>query len=239
MPRVAFDEASWSEIIQKPDWYLDYDRFAHAAQDELGEESEPLKKLSKQVRHFFEGRLADGKVALASDGPDWDSQRQPIDTVVIHHTSAKPGYRLPYMNAVQLLNVYAHYYANPVAVDGHIKGRPIWSNHLDGGQQVFYLYHWLMRMDGSFERLLEDDQIGWHAGNWEINKRSIGICLDNDYENQDPPGDILEKLADFIKQNYSGIKPENIIGHCEARAGTICPGSDFLDGWKPLLLEYL
>jgi N-acetyl-anhydromuramyl-L-alanine amidase AmpD len=101
---------------------------------------------------------------------------------------------------------------------------------------VFWGYHWLMRKDGSFENLLPDNQIGWHAGNWDINKRSIGICLDNDYENKDPKDETLQKLADFIKDNY----PNKVtIGHCEARRGTICPGKNFLDGWKKNLLSYI
>jgi N-acetyl-anhydromuramyl-L-alanine amidase AmpD len=144
------------------------------------------------------------------------------------------------MNAVQLLNVYAPYFANPTDKrEKSLQGQPIWSNHFKNNKQVFYLYHWLMRMDGTFERLLDDDQIGWHAGNWDINKRSIGICLDNDYENQDPTDEVLRKLAHHIKQNYPQIKPKNVIGHREARDGTICPGQNFLTIWKPKLLRYL
>jgi N-acetyl-anhydromuramyl-L-alanine amidase AmpD len=96
-----------------------------------------------------------------------------------------------------------------------------------------------MRMDGSFERLLDDDKVGWQAGNWDINKRSVAICLDNDYENQDPSDEILKKLAKFIKKNYPKIQPGKIVGHCEARQGTICPGINFKIIWKSKLLELL
>jgi N-acetyl-anhydromuramyl-L-alanine amidase AmpD len=134
---------------------------------------------------------------------------------------------------VHLLNIYVPVYSKA-------NGRPpVWSGHFYEGQQVFWGYHWLMRMDGSFERLLEDNQIGWHAGNWEVNRRSIAICLDNDYEQRNPRKKVLQDLAVFIKQNYPNIKAENIIGHKEARAGTICPGKNFVNVWKPELLEYL
>lgn len=242
MPRsdLVFDENRWRQIVRKSDWYFEFIKFSNKAKQELSEDTNEPQKLNKQVRHFFEEALATGKVALGLSGPDWDSEREPIDTIVIHHTSAEPGYRLPYMNATQLLNVYAPYFTNPYDErDKAVKGQPIWSGHFKGSQQIFYLYHWLMRLDGSFERLLDDDQIGWHAGNWGINKRSIAICIDNDYENQDPTDEILHKLADFIKENYPQIKPGQIIGHREARSGTICPGKNFVSGWKPKLLKYL
>ena len=177
---------------------------------------------------------------MASKGPNLDEQRQPVDTIVIHHTSNHPGYRLTYLNAVHLLNIYAPYFANPIdQQEKSLKGEPLWSGHFKDGKQVFWGYHWLMRMDGTPTRLLDDNQLGWHAGNWEINRRSVAICLDNDYEKQNPSDNILQKLAAHIKDHYPNVESQNIIGHCEAREGTICPGGHFLSEWKPKLLERL
>jgi hypothetical protein len=229
---VDFDESHWSKVIGQPDWPREFQRFAEEARRRYQPDSPPAEELNKKVRHFFETALQDGRVYLGKDGPDFDKERQPADTIVIHHTSAKPGYMLSYLNATQLLNIYVPYYAAQ-------KSQPIWSGHFHNGRQVFWGYHWLMRMDGSFERLLDDELIGWHAGNWDINRRSIGICLDNDYENQEPTDELLRKLAGFIRQTYPDIKPDKIIGHCEARTGTICPGKNFLKTWKPELVEYL
>lgn len=229
MAALDFDESEWLEIIRRPDWYLEYVKLAEQAKNNLGKER--LDELNKQVRHFFEKALLDGKVNLAAEGPDFDAERQRIDTVVIHHTSAKPGYRLSYLNAVHLLNIYAPAFAGPEYLS-----QPIWSGHFQGKRQVFWGYHWLLRMDGAIERLLNDSQIGWHAGNWSINKRSVGICLDNDYENQDPDDEILRQLAAHIRKHYPRTK---VIGHREAREGTICPGYNFIDGWKKNLLSYL
>ncbi len=210
------------------------------AQQKLSEESNKADEFRKTIRHFFEKALLEDKVALADHGPNLDEQREPIDTVVIHHTSAEPGYRLSYMNATQLLNVYAPYFMNPtVREERQLKSTAIWSGHFRDGKPSFLIYHWLMRMDGTFERLLDDAQLGWHAGNWDINKRSIGICLDNDYEGRDPTDEILQKLAAHIKKYYPQISKEKIIGHREAREGTICPGANFLTIWKAKLLSYL
>jgi hypothetical protein len=229
---VDFDEAHWSEVIRRPGWAAEFHEFAKRAQLKTKADEKKQERLNKKIRHFFESALQKGQVYLADTGEDFDKQRQPQDTIVIHHTSDKPGYELGYLNATQLLNIYVPYYAGQ-------KNLPVWSGHFHKGRPVFWGYHWLMRMDGSFERLLSDEQVGWHAGDWGINKRSIGVCLDNDYENQDPSDETLRKLAGFISDNYPSIRPSGIIGHCEARSGTICPGKNFLDGWKSLLLEYL
>lgn len=226
---MNFDEKHWREIITRPNWYIEYIQLAERAKKELGKEK--LDELNKQIRHFFEKALLQGKVNLAAEGPNFDAERQTVDTVVIHHTSAKPGYRLSYLNAVHLLNIYAPAFAGPEYLE-----QPIWSGHFSAGKQVFWGYHWLMRMDGTFEKLLNDGQIGWHAGNWPINKRSVGICLDNDYEHQDPNDELLQKLAAHIRKHYPRVK---IIGHREARQGTICPGGNFMEVWKPKLLKYL
>ncbi len=237
---IVFDEVYWAKVIKKPDWYIDFVEYFKQAESSFRDESEQLNQFRYQCRQFFEAALQKGEVALASKGLDLDKQRQPVDTIVIHHTSNKPGYRLSYMNAVHLLNIYAPYFVNPTDErERSLKGQPIWSGHFKDGKQVFYAYHWFMRMDGTFERLLDDDKIVWHAGNWEINKRSIGICLDNDYEKQDPTDEILQKLAAHIKKHYPDIKAANIIGHCEVREGTICPGKNFIAVWKSKLVKYL
>ncbi|MBX4199543.1 N-acetylmuramoyl-L-alanine amidase [Candidatus Saccharibacteria bacterium] len=237
---MDFDEARWSQLIKEPDWYLQFNDFITDAKQKLKPESEELNQLNKTVRHFFEAALQEEKVSLAKQGPDLDKQRQPVDTIVIHHTSARPGYRLTYLNAVHLLNIYVPYYANPtVRGEKDLKGQPMWSGHFYGGKQVFWGYHWFMGRDGKPVRLLEDQQIGWHAGDWKINRRSIGICLDNDYEQQDPDDAVLKKLAGLIRQNYPSIKSSNVIGHRESNLNTTCPGGNFIGGWKDKLLSYV
>jgi len=212
--------------------------YVNKVYEQLKEGSPERSDFNKTVRQFFEKAFEEGRLALASAGPDLDEQRQPIDTIVIHHTSGQPGYSLSFMNMTHLLNIYATYYFDPRDErDKSLRGQPIWSNHSRDGRPNFLSYHWLMRMDGIFERLLDDNQIGWQAGDWGTNTRSIGICLDNDYESQDPSDEILRRLAAHIKSHYPDAK--KVIGHCEVRPGTICPGGNFIGGWKAKLLEYL
>ncbi len=235
-----FDEGRWSRGLEHADWYL---RLADELQtlrkryESPGEtEAEAIKT---EVREFFERKLDTGEITLADTGDDLDAERAPIDTIVIHHTSAPPGYTLKRMNAVHLLNLYVPYFANPtLEQEKHLKGKPIWSNHHDAaGRQIFYAYHWFVRMDGSVERLLEDKAIGWHAGNWDVDTRSVGICLDNDYEASNPTNDVLEAVAGIILEHYPSVMTDRILGHQEvAHLPTICPGSKFLDEWKGELL---
>ena len=229
------EEARWDKLVSQPDWYVKHWREIWAI-SKL-ESGHPRKVAA---RMYFEDRLKTGRIALADHGDNLDIQRLPIDTIVIHHTSNMVPYTLDKMNAVQLLNVYVPYYLNPrVKGEEHLKNQPIWSNHIIEGKQVFYAYHWFVRMDGSVERLLTDDQIGWHAGNWDINCRSVAICLDNDFSNQDPSPVVLRAVAKIIEEHYSGVQADRVLGHREVNDKTTCPGGNFLGGWKQQLIDLI
>lgn len=238
-----FYEAAWNAAISKPDWYLVLGDELKILQQQWEDSGDSQRDdIKRAVRGYFERKLQAGEIALAESGEDMDAQREPVDTIVVHHTSAQPGYTLPQMNVVHLLNLYVPYYLNlPVVTEKHLKGTPIWSGHHDGaGKQVFYAYHWLVRMDGSVERLLADGQIGWHAGNWDINKRSVAICIDNDYTDSVPSDEVLKAVARLIGTHYGAVPLDRIFGHREVgKLPTICPGGQFEDVWKPELLKML
>ncbi len=236
-----FDEAAWTRAVRQPDWYLRLYPELHSLMKQWrARPDSPHTAQSKAaVLDFFEAVTRNGALRLAASGQNLDAGRQPIDTVVIHHTSSPPGYSLARLNVTQMLRVYVPYYNHPtVAGEEGLRGQLLWSNHVRDGQPVFYAYHWLLRMDGHLEHLLEDDQIGWHAGNWEINCRSVAICLDNDYAEQDPSPAVLEKLGKCIAEQYPQVALERIIGHCEvSQTRTICPGATFKTTWKRKLID--
>lgn len=235
-----FDEAAWQQIITQPDWYITlYPALKELRKRWEASDDADTKALKQAVRHFFETNLQNGRLALGTSGPNLDAARLPIDTIVIHHTSSKPGYRLPYMNAVQLLNIYVPNFNDPThPAEKEQKGRPLWSNHVRDGRPVFYAYHWLLRMDGRAERLLHDQELGWHAANWDINCRSVAICLDNDYAVQDPTPETLRRLAQLIVEQYPYVNSSRIFGHNEVSLrGTTCPGNHFVDVWKNQLVK--
>lgn len=232
-----FDENKWIEAVSHEDWYLsladDYKNLTKKAEESSKEIAEEIKE---EIYQFFENQLSNKSIALGKEGPNWDEERKPIDTVVIHHTKNPSGITWQRLSAMQLIRLYATYYASPYyEKEKHIKGQAIYSNHFKDSEQVFYAYHWLVRMGGSIERLLSDNEVGWQAGNWDVNCRSVAICLDNDFENSSPSGSVLSAIAGLIKEYYPQVSIENIKGHREVNPKTTCPGNQFLNGWKQKL----
>jgi len=231
------------KLLQFPDWYIklapEQTKIQNAA-EKLNEAKR--RKLVYEVYRLFEDQLSANDIALGTEAGIWDTQRKPVDQIIIHHTSGTPGMTKNLLSAIELVRLYAPHYLNPTDInDKHIIGKPISSGHIRDGKQVFWPYHWIVRQNGSAERLLEDNEIGWQSGNWETNCRSVAIVLDNDYENKTPSSIELEAIAGIIKDNYSNITKQNILGHREVNPKTACPSNLFLstDGWKEKLLNLL
>jgi hypothetical protein len=66
---VEFDEKRWEKVIQRPDWYLEFNDFAQKARLKAEPESKPQKRLNKQVRRFFEAALRDGTSTFLASRP--------------------------------------------------------------------------------------------------------------------------------------------------------------------------
>lgn len=167
----------------------------------------------KEIYSYIERDLENGSIQLNKNYHDWDDERKPIDTIVIHHTSNDKSLTLSRLNAKHMFRLYRPFFTNPNEDNKAIKGEAISSGHFTNGVQIFYGYHWLVRLDGTPERLLTDNYVGWHAGNWDINTKS--------------------------KDNYKNVPIENILGHNEVNKNTVCPGNGFIDGWKLTLMNLI
>jgi N-acetylmuramoyl-L-alanine amidase len=238
--------SAWEPLLSEPQWYLTVVPEMHALTEQLGKEPDEVRQAYKIAMYdFFEDHLMKRDIALGRDLPGADAERKSIDTIVIHHTSNPPGLRPERLSAIELIRLYAPYFAHPKSKeDAQLKGQPVASGHARGGGQVFWPYHWLIRRDGRGERLLYDREIGWHAGDWDVNCRSVAIALDNDYDAARPSKTELRGIADLIKNNYRKVPLERIVGHREVNSKTICPSNLFLDGqhgrgWKEDLLELM
>jgi N-acetylmuramoyl-L-alanine amidase len=234
----------WEALLSSPIWYLTIIPEIEAFNSTMRNQTPEVKSACKALLYdFFERHLAEGAIALGHDSWNADVERQPIDTVVIHHTSNAPGLRLARLSAIELIRLYAPYFASPTAKkDQRLKGKPICSGHVREGEQVFWPYHWIVRGDGRVERLLSDSEIGWHAGNWNINCRSIAIVLDNDYDLGTPSARELQGVANIIRDHYGNVSLSRILGHREVNAKTTCPSELFLGrlnraGWKSNLID--
>jgi hypothetical protein len=200
-------ESRWERLLASPRWYLTIIPEISTLIEGLKHDSAEIQDASKaRLYTFFEQHLRDGLVALGNASGLFDLDRKQIDTIVIHHTSNPPGLQADRLSAIELLRLYGPYFANPSSIeDRHLKGQPIYSGHVRKGKQVFWPYHWIVRADGSAERLLYDSEIGWQAGDWDVNRRSIAIVLDNDYENGRPSGAELNGIARIIIRHYPNV----------------------------------
>jgi len=239
-------KSRWTPLLKNSDWYLsilpELEELRKQWSKKSDEEQEPLKI---ELYDFFAGHLVIGDITLNNNPPNADVECKPIDAVVIHHTSNPPGMTKERLSGMELLRLYAPEFAAPkYEADKKIKGRSIYSGHFRDGRQVFWPYHWFVRRNGTVERLLNDDEIGWQAGNWDMNCRSVAICFDNDYENAKPSDDEMKAVVEIIKNHYPQVAQERIFGHREINLKTTCPSNFFLSspfhrGWKDDLLDLL
>lgn len=229
------DEAFWRESLSKPNWYsLLADDFARLESLAKQQEGKPgYKQIKREAYELVEESVRIGRIPFAQRSYNFDTERQPIDTIVIHHTKNPSGMTLDRLNAMHLLRIYGMYFANPTdAKEKKLKGLPVGSGHYYKGAQVFWGYHWFVREDGSCEQILKDEYIGWHAGNWNINTRSVGICIDDDLSDKEPSDKVLITISNIIKTYYPIVNRAKILGHKDVNSKTLCPGSLFHSIWQ-------
>lgn len=105
---------------------------------------------------------------------------------------------------------------------------PGYPQPLSGTKYENIAYHFIIGQNGErySTRLLSN--IGYHAGNYEVNRVSIGICLIGDRATVEQ----LRKLKELLNHYHElGETKAGIYGHCEVRKNpTECPG-DALMSW--------
>ncbi|MEM5844519.1 MAG: peptidoglycan recognition family protein [candidate division WOR-3 bacterium] len=91
-------------------------------------------------------------------------------------------------------------------------------------------YHLVITGDGTSYQTRAFDEEGCHASALGMNKKSVGICLTGNFEQENPSSEqlkTLEKEIEKIKEIYQ-IPVEKVIGHCEIPYQTACPGKNLL-----------
>lgn len=233
-----FDQQYWLKALKNPLWYLELHPEYQRLIEYIKSNPEERGSVKDALYSFIEKALEDKHINLAQKGPNLDEERKPIDTIVIHHTKNKSGMTWRRLSAIHLIRLYTGYEGRKEAQEAIFSERkPVYSNHFRKGEQVFYSYHWLVRENGDIERLLNDSEIGWHAGNWDINCRSVGICIDNDHENSTPSQTVIDSIRKIIATHYPTVHKDRIFGHREINPKTTCPGNTFLTEWKVKILS--
>ena len=183
---------------------------------------------------------------------NWEAEKQqtqmddgtkgiPTDTIVIHHSDGNYADKWQSLSRVQFAGngMYKWRYENDGAdFDPHVKGWTPHSGHyrtVDGEQvEVFYAYHWRIHKDGMAERLLKDNEVGWHANKWSVNCRSVAICFDGDYSSTSPSKTQLQTCAKLMASYRKMFPIKYVVGHKDV-SSTECPGSWWPEGRADLL----
>ena len=142
------------------------------------------------------------------------------------------------------LRLYIHQYLT----DHDVINQPLYSGHYWYGKEktkdnmVFVSYHYLIRPSGKVIQLVDDSAFLWHAGNLEVNRKSVGIALAGRFLDKKPTFEALSAVAGLIKKLK--IDKNNVFGHKEVVkkelvGETVCPGNLFLKNWKGKLLDLL
>lgn len=155
------------------------------------------------------------------------------DTVVIHHTNTAPGYSLEFFNTLAMLRLYVPEFIKGFPTyDGKL--HPLNSGHYNHKREMqFHGYHCYIRQNGIMQRVLRQDETGFHAGSYQMNIQSTGIVLDGDFTNSSPTYNQISSLRALIKY----LEPDQVIAHQEVtdvngnKTSHNCPGGKW-DVWK-------
>lgn len=204
---------------------------------------EKLNRYEKSLKNDFKEILKTSNFYISKTGYNWDQWRQPIECAVIHHTSSSPTISLNELNALGL-----RLYIGQYLKDNDVKGQPIYSGHYWFDKHhikenmTFVSYHYLVRPNGKITQLTDDSAFLWHAGNLEINRKSIGIALAGKFIDKEPTEEALRSVAKIIREH--NIAKEFVFGHKEVIKNEIlgeteCPGNSFTESWKNRLVTLI
>lgn len=116
-------------------------------------------------------------------------------------------------------------------MQGSYSGTKSWFKNANSEVSAHYI---IRSKDGEITQMVHDEDIGWHAGNWDVNVESIGIEHEGYIDNPkkwftNKMYESSAKLVASICDRYGiPVDRDHIIGHAEV------PGADHTDpgkGW--------
>lgn len=151
-----------------------------------------------------------------------------VEAIVVHHTAEPEGMTAKQLSDLEYWRLYAHKpgrkydtVTRPRFDSGHYRT-------IDGERTpVFYSYQWIIRRNGKAERLLRDDEIGFHAGNLRWNEKAVAICFDGDYTDKVPSSQALataKRLIAWYRRKFPRVQ---VLGHHDVKGTSECPGRAF------------
>lgn len=154
-----------------------------------------------------------------------------ISRIVVHHTAESEGITLEMLSRIGYWRLYARHpwkKFEPIGTPRYDSGH--WREINDKRKLVFYAYHWIIHPDGNAERLLVNDEVGFHAGGQAINESSVGVCFDGNFSEKEPSAAAIataKRLIAWYRGHYPIVR---VLAHCDVRNKTKCPGLRFRNG---------
>lgn len=97
-------------------------------------------------------------------------------------------------------------------------------------------YHLKVGRDGKVYQTLPFEEVGYHAGNYKVNIRGIGICFDGDFSQQLMSCEqhkVFKELLDYLatqRPDMPKLVKKSFFGHRQVRfSPTYCPGDEILN----------
>jgi hypothetical protein len=151
-----------------------------------------------------------------------DSQRVlPIRRIILHHTVTAPNLSWRQLSEIGRTRIYLP------------EGVPH-SEHFDPqtGEETFVSYHFLVYQPGHnpdgealVRRCLQDNEIGWHAGNWPVNCESVAFSFVGDYRTTAPTEAQLQAVAQIARGYDRAVDGQLLVQlhHEVSQVATACP----------------
>lgn len=146
-----------------------------------------------------------GGARRAGDGSLLGGVRRSITTIVVHHTAGMASNDIKQVSK-EISRLHKRRFRN-----------------MDKSVGLHVAYHYLVTPDGRVWKARDPDDIGHHAGNWSVNKRSVAICVVGDFSKYRPTKAQVRSLDTLVKRLQSERRIKRVIPHSYCRA-TLCCG---------------
>lgn len=165
-------------------------------------------------------------------GINWDAEAKPFDLIVVHHSATTSTVTAEQLSISTKERLYVPRYRSEDR-DPYVKGLPVHSGHVVNGKETFIPYHHLIYPGGKITTELAALHggkgawhilhVGWHAGNWNVNCRSVALCLIGDFTKEEPS---TKQIASTVKlvTYYRTYNPKAAVKPHSHFRPTECPG---------------
>jgi len=114
----------------------------------------------------------------------------------------------------QITDVIIHHSGNNGSVEAHAR----W--HVGNNDWPALSYHYFIELSGSVIRCNDIDRLTYHCGG--NNARSIGICLNGDFDKNEPTIEQLESLRKLLEAIHVSIGQYTLGYHGQYKSTTCC-----------------